>query len=196
KHLLYATAGVAVLLTVLKLLNVSGVGDALVILFMLAVFAATAYFQVIEKKQQKEADRRRQEMYAARRAQAGYRRPVGSQYESESPEPGVRGLTPEDYARIAPAPTPTAERPPWRGRLTVGQWLAAGGCALILIWIVYAVGGPQNGAMLFGLMALGGLVAHALGYDPPEVVAFAWWLSLVLYIVLGVVTAIWHGIAG
>jgi hypothetical protein len=45
-------------------------------------------------------------------------------------------------------------------------------------------------------MALGGLVAHALGYDPPEVVAFAWWLSLVLYIVLGVVTAIWHGIAG
>jgi hypothetical protein len=81
-------------------------------------------------------------------------------------------------------------------RLSVGQWLAAGACAAILIWIVYAVGGPQNGAMLFGMMALAGLVVHAFGYDPPEVVAFAWWLMLVLYIVLGIFTAVWHGIAG
>jgi hypothetical protein len=194
KHLLYATAAVAMALTLLKLLRIPGVAGALAIVFMLSIFAATAYFQLQERKRQAEADRRRQQMYAARREQFGYRSSQTSSDTSDSSSTAARKLTPEDFARVASRPA--VERPSLRGRLSIGQWLAAGGCAAILIWIVYAVGGPQNGAVLFGMMALAGLGVHALGYDPPEVVAFAWWLLLVMYIVLGIFTAIWHGIAG
>ncbi|HEY4234196.1 MAG TPA: hypothetical protein VGM76_12265, partial [Lacipirellulaceae bacterium] len=191
KHLLYATAGVAILLTLLKALHVQGVGDALVIVLMMSIFAATAYFQWQDRRRLAEADRRRQEMYAARREQFGHRSGQAAGGTSDVAGTAARKLTPEDFQRVSVTP-PTAGRTPLRMRLSVGQWLAAGACAAILIWIVYAVGGPQNGAMLFGMMALAGLVVHAFGYDPPEVVAFAWWLMLVLYIVLGIFTAVWH----
>lgn len=191
KHLLIATAVVAVLLTIR---TAFGTGGAIAIVFMLSVFAATAYFQVQERKRQAAADRRRQEMYAARREHFGIGGPQTAGAADNADNTSARRLSPADFERVASRPP--VERTPLRGRLTVGQWLAAGGCAVLLIWIVSMVGGPQNAAVLFGAIALAGLVVHALGYDPPEVVAFTWWLMLVLYIGLGILTTVWHGIEG
>jgi hypothetical protein len=193
KHLLIATAVIAVLLTIGR---VFGFGGGIAILFMLGVFAATAYFNMQDRKRQAEADRRRQEMYAARRElfdNPGGRAASGG---GDGTGSSARRLTSDDFERMRVTQPPPAARPSLLSRLSVGQWLAAAGCAAILIWIVVMVGGPQNGAMLFGAIALAGLAIHGLGYDPPEVVAFAWWLMLVSYIALSISTAVWHAIMG
>jgi hypothetical protein len=192
KHLLIATAVLAVLLTIVR---VFGPGGGIAILFMLVVFAATAYFNVQERKRQAEADQRRQQMYAARREKFGGPGGRAANAASDGDSSVARRLKPEELESVRVS-QPSPAGPSLLSRLSIVQWLAAAGCAAILIWIVYAVGGAQNGAMLFGLIALGGLVAHGLGYDPPEVVAFAWWLILMLYLALGVGAAVWHGIAG
>ena len=46
-------------------------------------------------------------------------------------------------------------------------------------------------AMVFGLIALAGLVVNAAGVDPPRIVVLGWWLSLVIYIAVGFVQLAW-----
>ncbi len=64
KHLLIATAVLAIALTLWRL---ELLGTTLAILFMLSIAGAYLYVQWQEKKQQQEADRRRREMYARQR---------------------------------------------------------------------------------------------------------------------------------
>jgi hypothetical protein len=106
KHLLIATAVVAVLLT---FVHVFGYGGAPVVLFMLAVFAATAYVHLQERKRQAEADRKRQEMYAARRELFRQR---NSQTKSDGGAEAARKLAPEDFYRARQTPPRTdGDRP-------------------------------------------------------------------------------------
>jgi hypothetical protein len=190
KHLLIATAVIAVLLAIR---TIFGSGGAIALVFMLSVFAATAYFHVLERKRQAVADRRRHEMYAARREHFESRGPrsVGATVAADSV---ARGLTPEDFKRVAPRPA--VDRTPIRGKLTVGQWFAAGGIAALLIWIVYLVGGIQNCAAFFGIISMIGLSAYALGWDQPDVLVFTWCVGLAFSIGIGMLMAIWRGIAG
>ena len=68
KHLLIFTAMIAVIL-MLKFAFGIGLGTMLIIAFMLAVAGVSFYLKLEENKRQEEAGRRRQKMYAERRAQ-------------------------------------------------------------------------------------------------------------------------------
>jgi hypothetical protein len=186
KHLLIATAALAFLLTLYQL---HVLWTTLVIAFMLAVFVATAYVEWVERKRQANADRKRHEMYAARRAQAASnlgRQPAATESTSITTSPSLDG------ERVAP----TSLRSQRRFQFTLGQLFTAITIAAILLAIIIALGGPQPAAVFFGMLALGGIVYHALGFEVPEVVAFAWFVMLVLYVLLSISAAVWTAIHG
>jgi hypothetical protein len=189
KHLLILTAVIAVLLTLHRL------GVNLITFFvigaMLAVGGLTLYLQWHERKRQQEADRRRERMYAERRAAL-----EGKPTRTGSPG----GKTPPS-APLPPDELETARgdvetRAPYRFQFSLSQFLIAVTCAALLFGFIQLLGGPSNAATLCGFFALGGLVVHALGYEPPEVVAFVWWIMLLMYVGLSVFAAIWSGVGG
>ncbi len=47
--------------------------------------------------------------------------------------------------------------------------------------------GPGPLAILLGTIALGGLVAQAVGVEAPPMAIFFWWILLILYLLLGFV---------
>jgi hypothetical protein len=184
KHLLIATAVLAIFLTLMKLL---GAGLVVVLTFMISVFGASAYFYWEERKRQAIADQRRQQMYAERRAhfsQAGaYRNAAPSEIAAQGDRPTATIGPQVESVRLA-------VRPPIRFQFSLAQFMIASVCAAVLLAIVTSVGGAQPAAIVFGILALVGVIVHALGYDPPEIVAFTWWVLLVLYVLISVFSAI------
>lgn len=58
----------------------------------------------------------------------------------------------------------------------IGGAIVALGC----MWFI----GPNIATLLFGIVAIVGLVAQALNVKMPPIVAFAWWVFLVLYVLV------------
>ena len=182
KHLLILTAIVAVLLT-LRHLGVSLI-TFFVVSGMLLVGGITLYLQWQEKKRLEAADRRRQKMYAERRAALD-----AARHAPGAPVPAVETLSPiEEVGPVA--------RPVYRFRFSLAQFMIAITCAALILGFVTMLGGPSNAATLCGFIALVGLVVHVLGYEPPEVVAFVWWVMLLMYVGLSITAAFWASISG
>jgi hypothetical protein len=189
KHLLILTAVIAILLTLhqlgVPLLTFAVVGG------MLTVGGVTLYLQWQENKRLAEADRRRQKIYAERRA-AMSRGPLPSDA-SNKPAPPIAPLPPVELE------TALHDAPPaklYRFRFSLAQFMIAITCAALLLGFVHMLGGTSNAATLCGFVALVGLVVHALGYEPPEVVAFVWWIMLLMYVGLSVFSAFFTGLGG
>jgi hypothetical protein len=180
KHLLIATAVAAVLLTLHKL------GIRLVTFFALLIMGGVAgltiYLKWEENKRQEEADRRRQKMYAARRAHQARLsgQAVVEEADDELPPPDP----PEQTKQLAAARQ-------FQFKFSLQQLLLAITCAAVLLGLITALGGEFNAATLCGLVALFGLAVPAFGYRPPEIVVFGWWALLVLYVVLSLFAAVW-----
>lgn len=183
KHLLIATAVVAILLTLYKL----GLMAVVVVGVMLSIAGLYLYLQWQEKKQQDEADRRRQEMYARRRAQTvgTGEPPVSTKIE---PLPPLPNEVDEIWQKAG-------ARREFHFRFSMRQLMAAMTAAAVIFGLVQVLGGPAPAATLLGLIALFGLVIHALGVEPPEIVVFGWWLVLVMYVLLSIIGAVWSGVA-
>ena len=193
KHLLIATAVISILLTLWKL---QVLGIALVILLMLSVAGVYLYLQWQEKKQRDEADRRRREMYERRRAHVDNASRTANQDEDQREA--------VEHAQPAPAPLPSEVDQAWqaamaeqkfRFRFSVRELMLAITASAVILGLVHALGGPDKAALLLGFVALAGLVIHAVGFEPPEIVVLGWWLVLVLYVMLSIVAAIWSGFA-
>lgn len=186
KHLLVLTAVVALLLAVRSVLGI-GFGSMLVVMFMLAIGGVSLVLKLEENKRQQEANRRRQKMYAERRAQQA--RAAGLPVE------------PDDELDEPPLAAPSEPRPPappasaFRWQFSLGQLFAVTTVVALLLGVVSFAGGTATIATLCGLAALAGFVVVALGYEPPEIVVFGWWMLLALYVVLSVFAAIWTGMA-
>jgi hypothetical protein len=192
KHLLIATAVLAIAMTLWRL---QILGTTLMLLFMFAI--AAAYFYVVwqEKKQQQEADRRRQEMYARQRAY----------FERRSHGPASQAdatARPEHAVEPPPMPLPNETDVAWqeasarqkfRFQFSLQQLLLAMASAAVIFGVMRFFGGPANTATMLGVLALAGLVFHAAGFEPPEIVILGWWLILVLYVVMTIVAAVWSG---
>jgi hypothetical protein len=166
-------------------------------LFMISVGGAYLYVQWLEKKQQDEADRRRREMYARQRAYYDKRNrgPVG-QEAAAMPAGKPVETPPSTLADEATASRPDATaRRKIRFRFSLRQLLTAMVSAAIIFGFVRFLGGPANTATMLGFIALAGLVIHAAGFEPPEIVILGWWLILVLYVLLSIVAAAWSGFA-
>jgi hypothetical protein len=185
KHLLFLTALLAIVLTLIRLRIL---GTALVVLVMVGVAALTLYLQWQEKKRRDEADRRRRQIYAERRAHLNRQRAVPRTQASEpAPSPDRKTLTaeaPDDAVK-------KAARPVLRFQFSLRQLMIAMVVAAIVLGLIQVVGGPQNAATMCGMVALVGLVVHAVGFEPPEIVVFGWWILLLLYVTLSIAAAIW-----
>jgi hypothetical protein len=82
------------------------------------------------------------------------------------------------------------QREPIRIQFSLLQIFVAMTVAAVVFTLIQLVGGTQNAASMLGMIALVGLLIHAFGWDPPEMVVFGWWMILVLYIVLSIGAAI------
>lgn len=191
KHLLIATAVVAILLTLARLRLL---GTVVVLVVMISVAGLYLYLQWQDKKRQDEANRRRQEMYARRRAHfARTSRPPGAEADDTvSPAaPSPPPLLPPNEVDEIWQKAQASQK--FRFRFSMWELMAAMTAAAMILGLVQLLGGASNTATLLGFVALFGLVIHALGFEPPEVVVLGWWLILVLYVVLSVVAVAWRG---
>jgi hypothetical protein len=186
KHLLIATAVLAIVLTLAKL---QMLGTVAVLLVMFSVAGLFFYLQWQEKKAEDEATRRRHEMYERRRAHF------------EAVQKGTTGH-PATSAKAGPLRTDRApaatdaeweeaiSREPFRFRFSMAEMLMAMTTAAVVLGLAYLLGTPSNTATLLGFVALVGLVVHALGFEPPSIVVLGWWLILVLYVMLSIMAAV------
>jgi len=191
KHLLILTAVVAIVLT---LIQWSSFVAVLVVAVMIGVAGITLYLQWQEKLRQDEADRRRQQMYAARRAHLpkyGKPRPAMEPDPSAgAPRPNAATTLADDFdnARKAAASQ-------FHFKFSLAQLLIVLTTAAVLLGLIRIFGGPGQLAVMCGMLALAGLVVNALGYEPHRMVVFGWWIMLVLYVVLGISGTVWNAIA-
>jgi hypothetical protein len=188
RHLLIATAVVAIILTLIKL---QFFWTTLIVGVMLSTAGLYLYLRIEEKKLEVEADRRRQALYARRRAQmaANMGAPLAGQFE----------------ANVETAPPPTnkvdeiwqqaTNEQKFHFQFSLRQMLVVMTAAAITLALVRLLGGPSATASVLGLLALGGLVVYAFGYEPPQNMILAWWLILVMYVLISICTAVWHAVA-
>jgi hypothetical protein len=184
KHLLIATAVLAIGLALWRL---ELFGTALVILLMISVAGVYLYVSWQEKRQQQEAVRRRQEMYARNRA---YHDKLNRTVRSDDAE-----IDAANDAR--PADQAAARAAPRRLRLRFSLWelFVALTVAAVVLGVVSILGGPAKTATMLGFLALVGLAIHAMGFEPPEFIVLGWWLILVLYVLLSIAAVVLHSFA-
>jgi len=190
KHLLIATAVLAIVLTLAKL---DMLGTAVIVGVMLSVAGLFLYLQWQETKQQDEADRRRQALYAQRRAK--FARAAGG----GSPEADEAPLMQEPIS-ITPLPSEVDEiyekslkAQRFQFRFSMFELMAAMTVAAIVFGLTQFLG-PSSAATLLGLLALLGLGVHAVGFEPPGMVVLGWWMILVLYVLMSMAAMFWSGI--
>jgi hypothetical protein len=184
KHLLIATAVLAILLTLWKL---EILGTVLGLLLVCGFAAALAVMELREHRQWVEAQRRFEEKYERRRRyleglNRGPRPKEGDTIYDDVPFQG----------NVSEPPLVKAPGRPRQLRFQFSMWqlLAAMTVASFVLGAMTILGGPANTATLLGFVALVGLAAHVLGADPPEWVVLGWWMLLVLYVIMSLSAAI------
>ncbi|MEX2317931.1 MAG: hypothetical protein WD669_12310, partial [Pirellulales bacterium] len=181
KHMLIATAVVAIVLTMWRvgmLVNFMGV------ILLSVLGGALAYVELQEQRRWMEAERRWAEKYERRRQYL--ERPARPR-----PHKAEAATIYDDLPFDSPRPVTEAPLPPsFRFQFSLMQLMAAMTLAAVVLGVTHMLGGPAIAAMLLGFIALIGLAVHALGADPPQFVVLGWWLILVLYIMLGLATTI------
>lgn len=186
KHLLILTAVVAILLMLCEWI---GLGTLFIVGIMLAVAGVSLYLKLEENKRQEAADRRRRKMYAQRRAaQAAH---TGHPIEAEELDEEPSSLSSNGEA--LPPATPARS---FRFQFSLAQLLIVITVAALLLGLSGAIGGLSSLATICGLIALAGLAIPLFGLQVPDRVVFGWWMLLVLYIALSLITAIWPGLRG
>lgn len=190
KHLLILTAVLAIVLTLFTL-QVFWV--TLVVTIMLSVAGLFAYLRWQDHKHQAEAAKIREAMYARRRAQleastgvnsAG--QPLGTELLPETPP--LPNQVDEIWQK-------SLEEQSFRFRFSLKELLVIMTLAAVLLGLMRLLGGPEASASVLGLVALGGLAAHALGAEPRQYVVLGWWVTLVLYVISSIAAIVWRAIA-
>jgi hypothetical protein len=184
RHLLILTAVVALLLAVRHWIYL---GTLFIVGIMLAVAGISLYLKLEENKRQEEADRRRQKMYAERRAHQAGRSVPPSEAKPSEPEP---------------PPQPAQDRAPplrvrdFRFQFSLSQLLIAFTVAAVLLGFGAAFAGASSLATICILVVLAGLIVPAMGLRPPDVVVFGWWMLLALYVGLSFLSMFWAVVGG
>jgi hypothetical protein len=187
KHLLIGTALVAIILTVGRF---AGFGLTIMLIVMLGVFAFYSVVKWEEGKQQAEADRVRDEMYAARRAKMLARGNMPNRVLTSAPiEPAPTIKPPSAFDQPRPAPEP------FRVQFSVQTLLFVMTGAAVTLGLIRIFGGATPMATILGLVAILGLIVHAAGFEPPQAVVLGWWMILILYVLLSLASAIWPALA-
>ena len=154
---------------------------------MFSIAGVYFYFQWQEKKAEEEAHRRRQEMYDRKRAH--FEKTTGNGADSTS-------ITRPSRESVAHPFPPNDTDQAWQEAMSQqsfsfrSRWRAdrRDDDGAIIFGLVH-LGGASNAATLLSFVALIGLIVHALGFDPPNIVVLGWWIILVLYVMLSVAAA-------
>jgi hypothetical protein len=88
----------------------------------------------------------------------------------------------------------TAGEPVWF-RFSLRELIIAMTTAAVILGMMRLLGGPASTATVLGFVALIGLIIHALGFEPPQLVILGWWFILVMYVLLSIFAAVWSGLA-
>lgn len=181
KHLLIATAVISIILALVRL---QLFWSTFVIGFMLAIAGIYLYMTWVEQKKQAEAARRREAIYARRRAKLAANmagRPLEEdELREESPLPSV----------VDEIWHESLKKESFRLQFSLRQLLILITVAGLVLGVMNLLGGAAVMASVLGLVALFGLVLYAVGVEAPQLLVLGWWIILVMYVLLSITTAI------
>ena len=168
RHLLIATALVAVFMSVVEL----GGGCNGLFLAGLAALAYGWWFVLRKERNERlERERRRLEidarMTASRKNAEG--EPVASTVRMEGLEPAEE--------------EPLFVKPALSFSFSLKQILWAFAVAAVVLTVAMLMG-PDNASVILGLIAVVGLAIQVVGFELPGIVVFGWWILLVLYVLM------------
>ncbi|QDU87513.1 hypothetical protein Pla175_08750 [Pirellulimonas nuda] len=167
KHLLIATGLIAVFISLAKL---QGAAVAAITLTFMLLVTGHLYISWQERARERRADR-------MRRADRIRRQGVADGLsEAEIEEEIGEELDDEPDEKV-----------PVRLQFSLKHLMIAMTVTPLLLGLIVVTGGAQVLAMLIGLVALAGLIANVLGYEPPPNVAIGWWGLLLVYVLYSVV---------
>jgi|GEM_PF-1318802 len=169
RHLMILTALLAL---VTAFCQFWGTGLGLFVSAVIAVAAGWFFTNRREQRQREKVDRLRHELADQQQARLHGK--------TENAPAGNHSAAGDD--RAEPVASPAAPAGP-RFSFSGKEMLLAGTAAAVLLGLV-GLFGPGPLAILLGMVALGGLVAQAIGWEAPPIVAFGWWILLVLYLLL------------
>ena len=165
RHLLILTAGLAVLMTLFTQ------ADGCSAIFILGVvFVGGGWLWVLRH------DRR----IAARRTQRKEELLAGG-YGS--------GMSPPAAADMLDAPLPKPSSFDFKFAFSLKQFFIAFTAAAVMLGFIRIFGADKLSIVL-GIIALLGLAANAIGLEAAPIVVFGWWLLLVLYLFVGLISAL------
>jgi hypothetical protein len=168
KHLLLLTAVAAVITAAITQTDVL---TTIVLGALFCLAGGHAYLGWREHQRQQRVEVRRKQIYErARLARAGV---------------PAAGLPPLESVEV---PEPVVEQESFRFAPSRAELIATIAVSTVLFCLIYFVG-SGSAALLLGVVALGGLVVHAVGFEPPGTVVLGWWLILVMYVVVSVLSA-------
>jgi general stress protein CsbA len=147
----------ALLAILLTIFRLNTATNAIVVIAAVLLAAGWVFTLRLERKQEAERARRRDEFF-------------GEPAEADA-------LTAAEAVEAPP-------RPEFRFAFSIKEMLITTAVAAValalLLWI-----GPRTLSVGLGLIALAGIAANAIGYDPPRHVVLGWWILLVMYLLVG-----------
>lgn len=178
KHLLIATA---VLSIIMALVRLQMFWPTAIAGFMVLVGGSYLYLRWEEQKKEAEATRRREALYARRRALLA----------------ANAAGQPLDAADMPPLPNAidelwqkSLERESFRFQFSLRQLLMMITIAAVLLGMMRLFGGAEALASVLGLVALFGLILYATGVEAPQLIILGWWVILAMYVLLSITMAV------
>ena len=181
RTLLLITAILAIGLTIQLMWD----GCMVIFLGMLAAIAA-GYYWTSKQDRQNELERiRRREEFLANKGKQTAGAPIATSTSPSQP------ASPFDHEAPATADAEPAEKRPFfdvKFAFSMKELFITTTAAAVAMGLSMLM--PREYlAMILGLIALGGLLTNASGYEPPRLVVLGWWLLMVFYLAIGLFAA-------
>jgi hypothetical protein len=187
KHLVIATAVVAIIIAAKELEQLI---PMLTMLIIGSIFGLYFYLNWQDRKQQAEAEARREELYAKRRERLQAK---GTATAHDEP-PAPIELTPPPAAppssEAADMWDAAPEPEPFTLRFSLQSLMIAMTVAAVSLGLIHFIGGPGPTATILGSIAFLGLIVYALGFAPPQSLVLGWWFILLLYVLFTIAGAV------
>jgi hypothetical protein len=187
KHVLIATAIATIVIAVAKL---GYLGLTITTLVVGSIAGLYLYLNWEDRKQQAEADAKREQLYAQRRRQMQSSGKVPPSAEPIAPlelTPPTSVSSPDEPAdmwEVEPEPEPITFN------FSLRTVMIAATVAAICLGVIHFFGGPGPTAIILGMIAFVGLIALVLGFVPPISLILSWWFILLLYVLLSIAGAV------
>ena len=183
RTLLLITAILAISMTV----YLTWGGCMMIFVGMLAAVAVGWYWvSKLDREQELERARRREEFFAAKGKPAGGATAATAASTAKPASP----FDPEVAAPALADAEPAEKRPFFdvKFAFSMKELFITMTVVAVAMGLSKLIAGEYL-AMILGFIALGGLITNASGYEPPRFVILGWWLLMVFYLAISLFTA-------